>query len=287
VQGDDLISQTDLIDALTAIVSHAAAMILAVRALDTRVKADKSPVTAADEAAEAAILAGLEKVLPGVQVVSEEATDLSRPQVLGTRFVLVDPLDGTRELVAGRDEFCVNLAVVSEGRPRLGIIAAPALGLVWRTAAQGGAERLELTPGDPPSHARERIAIRPRPWPGPGAVAAVSRSHLDAGTESFLRDLGIDARLASGSAIKLCQIAEGTADVYPRLAPVREWDVAAGDAIISAAGGRMSRLDGALVQYGQADKGFLVPGFIAFGDGDAGTRLMRQALISTLSKARA
>ena len=182
------ISQSDrgLIDALTTVLSKAAAVILVVRkgALDTRMKADRSPVTAADEASETTILAGLGEVLPGVSVVSEEAFGRSPPQLDGNNFVLVDPLDGTREFIAGSDEFCINLAVVTDGRPRLGIIAAPALGMLWRTTAGGGAERLELAPGEPAANARTITPIRPRTWPELDAAAAVSRSHLDPKTEA-------------------------------------------------------------------------------------------------------
>src|SRR5215510_6929896 len=167
-----------LIDALTGIVSRASAAILKARAgtLATRQKADRSPVTAADEASEAVILEGLARALPGVPIVSEEAG--ATAELEGNTYFLVDPLDGTRELVAGRDEFCVNLALVAAGRPRLGVIGSPVLGLIWRTSRQG-AERLKLAPGAQASGASERHAIRSRPWPQTGAVAAISRSHLD------------------------------------------------------------------------------------------------------------
>jgi len=256
-----------LIEELTGIVVRAGAAILdaRVRDLNTRSKADASPVTAADEASEAIILDGLARALPGVCVVSEEARP--RPDLASSQdFVLVDPLDGTRELVASRDEFCVNVAVVREGRPRLGIIAAPAFGLIWRTAASGGAER--LTPG------KAAQLIRPRPWPGAGAIAAVSRSHLDAQTAAFLAArLPATQQVASGSAIKLCRIAEGLADVYPRLAPVHQWDVAAGDAILTAAGGIVTTPTGGPLSYGLNAQGFLVPGFIAWGDPAAPQKL--------------
>jgi 3'(2'), 5'-bisphosphate nucleotidase len=275
------ISQSDrgLIDALTTVLSKAAAVILVVRkgALDTRMKADRSPVTAADEASETTILAGLGEVLPGVSVVSEEAFGRSPPQLDGNNFVLVDPLDGTREFIAGSDEFCINLAVVTDGRPRLGIIAAPALGMLWRTTAGGGAERLELAPGEPAANARKITPIRPRTWPELDAAAAVSRSHLDPKTEAFLQDLKITRKIPSGSAIKLCRIAEGIVDVYPRLAPVSEWDVAAGDAIITSAGGAVSTPGGEPLAYGRSDQRFIVPGFVAFGDQKASSRLLRSA----------
>ncbi|MBV8108729.1 MAG: 3'(2'),5'-bisphosphate nucleotidase CysQ, partial [Hyphomicrobiales bacterium] len=140
-----------LLDELTTIVSAAAAAILAARAgsLEVRAKADLSPVTVCDQAAEALILEGLARLLPGVCVVSEEAAGCAPPERIPDSFVLVDPLDGTRELLAGRDEFTINLALVSGGCPRLGIIAAPAWGVLWRGIAGRGAERLRLAPGAP------------------------------------------------------------------------------------------------------------------------------------------
>jgi 3'(2'), 5'-bisphosphate nucleotidase len=254
-----------LIDALTDIVSRASAAILEVRAgtLATRQKADRSPVTAADEASEAVILEGLSRALPGVPVVSEEAG--ATTGLKDDTYVLVDPLDGTRELVAGRDEFCVNVALVSAGRPRLGVIGSPVLGLIWRTSAQG-AERLKLAPGAPVSIASERRAIRSRPWPQNGAVAAVSRSHLDARTQALLARLPPTEKHASGSAIKLCQVAEGAADVYPRLGQVHQWDLAAGEAIVTAAGGLVTTPEGAPLSYDPKKERFLVDGFVAWGD---------------------
>jgi 3'(2'), 5'-bisphosphate nucleotidase len=261
-----------LIDALTAIVSRAAAAILAARAgtLATRQKADRTPVTAADEASEAIILEGLARALPGVPVVSEEAG--ATAGLAGDTYFLVDPIDGTRELVAGRDEFCVNVALIADGHPRLGVIGSPVLGLIWRTGAQG-AERLKLAPGAEPSSARERCAIHSRRWPQAGAVAAISRSHLDAHTQAFLARLPPTEKLASGSAIKLCRVAEGSADVYPRLGQVHQWDVAAGEAIVTAAGGLVITPKGAPLTYDPTKEHFLVDGFIAWGDPAAPTRL--------------
>jgi 3'(2'), 5'-bisphosphate nucleotidase len=255
-----------LLDEITTIVSTAGAAILATRAggLEVRTKADHSPVTAADRAAEASILEGLAHVLPGVAVVSEEAGMLC--SALPDRFVLVDPLDGTRELIAGRDEFTVNVAIVRGGRPRLGIVAAPAQGVVWRGSEGHGAERLQLPPGAPASAARERSTIRTRPAPRAGLIAVVSRSHLDAETEAFLARLPIAGRLTSGSAVKFCQVAEGAADVYPRLSTTCEWDVAAGHAVLAAAGGVLTSPGGAALSYGQIARNFRVPAFVAWGD---------------------
>src|SRR5262249_38817989 len=135
-------------------------------------------------------------------------------------------VDGTRELVAGRDEFAINLGLVRDGAPVLGIVAAPALGVVWRTAPGGGAERFRLAPGATADAATEIAKLRTRPMPKSGIVAAVSRSHFDPATDAFLTTLGAQVgtitRLASGSAIKLGRIAEGSADVYPRLATTHQ-----------------------------------------------------------------
>src|SRR5262249_3049250 len=159
---------------LTTIVSRASAAVLAARAraLDPQLKGDRSPVTLADHVAEAVILEGLARVLPGVTVVSEEAVGAAPPANLSGDFVLVAPLDGPREPIAGRDEFTINLALLSAGRPRLGIIAAPAQGLIWRGIEGKGAERLRLAPAAAANAVHERIAIRTRTRPPSGLVAA-------------------------------------------------------------------------------------------------------------------
>lgn len=277
MQSDHHITAADrpLLDALTTVVSAAADAILAVRAgsLDARTKPDLTPVTAADHAAEAVILDALGRLLPGTCVVSEEAAGHAPPDRLPDIFVLVDPLDGTRELLAGRDEFTVNVAIVESGRPRLGIVAAPALGLLWRGIEGVGAERLRLAPGAPTNAALERSVIRTRPAPRSGLVAAISRSHFDAQTEALLARLPIIDRNACGSAVKFCQVAEGSADVYPRLSPTCEWDVAAGHAVLSAAGGAVTTPEGAPLRYGRIAENFRIPAFIAWGEPAAAARL--------------
>lgn len=275
-EGEIAAADGRLLDELTTIVSSAAAAILAARAgsLDARTKADLSPVTAADHAAEAVILAGLARALPAVPVVSEEAGGRPLPAGNTGSFVLVDPLDGTRELLAGRDEFTVNVAVMTGGRPRIGIVAAPALGVLWRGIEGQGAERLRLSPGAPASAARERTAIRTRPAPPSGLVAAVSRSHLDAETQAFLARLPIAERLACGSALKFCQIAQGDADVYPRLSTTCEWDVAAGHALLAAAGGAVTAPTGTPLNYGRAADNFRISAFVAWGDPAAPAKML-------------
>jgi len=264
-----------LLDELTTLVSHAGAVILRECAgeLTARSKPDRSPVTAADEASEEVILEGLSRLLPGVPAVSEEACGLNPPARLGETFLLIDPLDGTREIIAGRDEYTINLALVTGGRPVLGIVAAPAQGLVWRGVLDRGAERLSLTPGTPVASARERDTIRTRPWSEAELVAAFSRSHLDAQTQALLARLPLSHRFQCGSAIKFCLLAEGTADIYPRLSPTCEWDVAAGHALLAAAGGIVTAPDRTPLAYGGIEKNFRIPAFLALGDQSAAQTL--------------
>ena len=252
-----------LLDDLTAIVASACAKISALSAarLIPRLKADQSPVTVADEASEALIIEGVARLLPGVPVISEESADAQRDRFDGS-FLIVDPLDGTREFLAGRDEFTVNLAIITGGVPIAGIIAAPARGRVWRGVVGIKAERLRLLEDG----ADQAQPIRTRAWPREGAIAAVSRSHFDPSTDAFLAKLGPVTRSASGSALKFCQVAEGGVDVYPRLATTCEWDVAAGQALVVAAGGSVTTPQGLPLDFGRAAENFRVPAFIAWGD---------------------
>jgi 3'(2'), 5'-bisphosphate nucleotidase len=263
-----------LLDDLTAIVSRAAGAIRAIApaAAARRMKADRSPVTEADEAAEAIILEALARLLPGVPVVSEEAAGHGSHPRLGARFILVDPLDGTREFLDGRDEFTVNLAVVADGVPAIGLIAAPALGRIWRGIVGRGAERLDLAPGAAPKEARDMTPLRPRRRPARGVIAAVSRSHLDDRTAAFVAGLPAAGQMVCGSSLKFCRLAEGSADVYPRLAPTREWDIAAGHAVLAASGGTVTAPDGAPLIYGRTTEDFRVPGFLAWADPAAATQ---------------
>jgi 3'(2'), 5'-bisphosphate nucleotidase len=182
----------------------------------------------------------------------------------------VDPLDGTREFIAGRDEFTVNIAVVRNGRPLTGIVGAPALDTVWRGTVGTGADRLRLRPGATVRDAAEHTTLRARAHHGGPWRAMVSRSHLDPETERWLTRFDAVERMDCGSSVKFCRIAEGRADVYPRLGRTSEWDIAAGDAVLSAAGGVVLSLDGTLVRYGQIGRDLKVPSFIAWCDpGDA------------------
>jgi 3'(2'), 5'-bisphosphate nucleotidase len=247
-------------DELTRIAAHAAATILDfATAAGVRRKADGSPVTAADEAAEAAICDGLERLAPAVPVISEERATREKPKpIAGGSYFLVDPLDGTREFIAGRDEYTINIALMTDGAPLLGIIGAPALGIFWRGVVGRGAERIRGAGSD------SATPIHTRPRPKGDAVVMVSRSHLEARTRSYVDGLPGAKLVQSGSSIKFCRVAEGAADLYPRLAPTHDWDIAAGHAILKAAGGSVTAPDGTPLVYGS--NGLLIPAFLACGD---------------------
>src|ERR1700761_5648652 len=254
-----------LIEPLTDLVIRAGAAIMAVNraAMKIEGKDDGSPVTEADLAADRIIGEGLARLAPAVPAISEERVR-AKPPFDGS-FFLIDPLDGTKEFVAGRGEFTVNIALVSNGTPLLGIIGAPALGLIWRGLVGRGAERLAIGDGGA-IVATEPIHTRCLPPPGAPWIAAVSRSHGDARTEAFIDGRPGVVRLKLGSAVKLGRVAEGAADIYPRLAPTSEWDIAAGHAVVTAAGGRITDAQGADVQFGRGRDDFIVPEFIAWGD---------------------
>src|ERR1700679_2850355 len=254
-----------LIEPLTDLGLRAGAAVMAVDRAAMRVdgKTDGSPVTEADLAADRIIGEGLARLVPEIPAISEERVHLATPPYEGS-FFLIDPLDGTKEFVAGRSEVTVNLAVVTSGVPLLGIIGAQALGLIWRGLVGRGAERLAVgDQGPTPIH------TRPIPPPGASWIVAVSRSHGDARTEAFIDGRPGAVRQMLGSAVKFGRVAEGAADIYPRLAPTCEWDIAAGHAIVSAAGGRITDAQGADLQFGRGRPDFIVPGFIAWGDPSA------------------
>lgn len=256
-----------LMEPLTDLVREAGNAILAVNrdAMKVQGKVDGSPVTDADLAADRIIAAGLKRIAPELPALSEERLSEARPPFRGS-FFLIDPLDGTKEFLAGRGEFTVNLALVTGGTPLLGIICAPALGLIWRGLVGRGAERLRLEQSG--AVAREPIRTRPAPKAGEPWIVAVSRSHGDARTEAFIDARPGAVRQMLGSAIKFTKLAEGAADIYPRLAPTSEWDVAAGHALVTAAGGKVTDANGKPLRFGEQE-GFVVPDFVAWGDKEA------------------
>lgn len=258
-----------LMEPLTALVVRAGEAILAVNRAAMRVdgKQDGSPVTEADLAADRIIADGLAQLASGVPTLSEERTQLASPPFHGS-FFLIDPLDGTKEFVAGRDEFTVNLALVTEGVPLLGIVSAPALGLLWRGIVGRGAERVRFD--GPTIGATEAIHTRKLPSLGEPWIAAVSRSHGDPKSEAFIDNRPNAVRKTCGSAVKFGRIAEGSADIYPRFGPTCEWDVGAGCAVVTAAGGRVTDGKGGELRFGQrGDTGYIIPDFIAWGDPQA------------------
>jgi 3'(2'), 5'-bisphosphate nucleotidase len=252
-----------LVEGLTEAVAAAAVAILRIGRgdLDIRTKADASPVTGADEHSQALLLAAASRLMPGVDIVAEEMARL--PAQPGDPFVLIDPLDGTKEYVAGSGEYTVNLAVVLAGWPVAGFIAVPAAGMLYRGIGGFGAGRLRIRPD---GGLADPVPIRIRAASVGGLVATVSRSHLDPATVALLERIGVTTRLPCGSALKFCRIAEGAADLYPRLATTCEWDVAAGHALVEAAGGAVTSPSGAPLHYGNGADGYRVPSFIAWGD---------------------
>ena len=231
------------------------------RDIDAREKADGSPVSEADEQAEAVILGALTALLPDVPLIAEEATAQHGLGTCGACFVLVDPLDGTREFLRRNGEFTVNIALVREGKPVAGAVYAPALGrLFWGGTA---AFACAAQPGGPlpPREQWRQLHVR-APGAG-GLVAMASRSHGDAHTEEFLINLQITQRRAAGSSLKFCTLAAGEADIYPRFGPTMEWDTAAGDAVLRAAGGMVYDARGRPMLYGKTEGGLRNGPFIA------------------------
>lgn len=220
-------------------------------------KADESPVTEADRQAELLILERLLEAFPDVPTVSEEAAHESGlPAEMAERFLLIDPLDGTRGFIQGREAFTVNIGLIERGEPVAGAVAAPASGLVWHTTA-GGAVRRKL--GETTT---APVKVRQRPTDG---LALLSHTVNDADAERLAARNGCSRWQGMDSSVKFCLIAQGHADVYPRPGRTMEWDTAAADAVLRAAGGRTLTDDGQPLTYGKADKGFANPGFVAMG----------------------
>ena len=297
----------DLVNALRDVALRAGREILAVYASDftVRDKADASPVTEADTRAERVILEGLGECAPGVAVVAEESFVAGAvPEIGGEPFFLVDPLDGTREFIGRNGEFTVNVALIENGAPTVGVVHLPALdetfwtagdGVAWRARGGSSAGRTDQRlrrPASSPGAGRagsagaatgsngaegdagvavpagagttgaaERIACR---TPGDGGLVVIaSRSHRDPETDRYLERFEVAEIVSAGSSLKFCRIAEGAADLYPRLGRTMEWDVAAGHAVVNAAGGSVETIDGAPLTYGKP--GFDNPRFVARG----------------------
>lgn len=229
-----------------------------------RAKADQSPVCDADVAAEAIILKGLAARLPQLPVISEEAAAAGAKLPESEAFILVDPLDGTREFLDRNGEFTVNLGLIVGGMPRAGVVDAPAIGRIWIAGAQAFSAPVSLGAGLPPKDQRQ--ALHTRNAPKDGLVALASRSHADPQTQAYLAQLPVKERQVAGSSLKFCRIAEGVADVYPRFGPTMEWDTAAGDAVLRAAGGMVGDERGQSLRYGKFADRLRNGPFVAWGD---------------------
>lgn len=220
-------------------------------------KADESPVTEADRRGEALILERLAAAFPDIPVISEEdASEFGTPDAIGPRFFLVDPVDGTKAFVRGDPNFTVNIGLIENGRPTAGAVSAPATGETWFT--QGGQAMKRLAGG-------EAQPVQVRIWPKGAAVALVSHTMKEETAVKLAEQYGFDLREPMDSSIKFCRIAEGSADIYPRHGPTMEWDVAAGHAVLIAAGGQMKTQEGEEFVYGKAEAGFRNGWFVARG----------------------
>jgi 3'(2'),5'-bisphosphate nucleotidase len=240
---------------------------------DVGVKADGSPVTAADRRAEAIVCGHLARALHTPPIAAEESIAAGKCPAVGERFLLVDPLDGTREFISRNGEFTINVALIEHGRPIAGAVYAPAIARLWFGGERAFACAAAVASGLPDRSAWRAIHVRPAP---PRLVALASRSHADPETEAFLARLPIAERLARGSSLKFCVIAEGSADVYPRFGATMEWDTAAGDAVLRAAGGVVLTSSGAPLAYGKVAEGLCNPAFVAWGDARAPQRARKR-----------
>ncbi len=226
-------------------------------------KEDKSPVTAADLASEAIILADLRAMCPDIPVVAEETTASGHVPGIGERFFLVDPLDGTKEFLSRNGEFTINIALIENAVPVFGVIYAPAMGKLYGTAPDNAFEA-DAPVGAGGLEGLPVRAIRTGASQGEGWTGVVSRSHLCEDTKRFIETYGVRDMTTIGSSLKFCLVARGEADVYPRFGRTWEWDTAAGHAILNAAGGCVTATDGGPLLYGKRQANFLNPGFIAW-----------------------
>ena len=253
--------------ALAAIAWRAGEILLqhyGTEALEARRKEDHSPVTDADEEAERFILAELRKWAPEVSTIAEEEVASGRILEIGDRFFLVDPLDGTKEFLSRNGEFTVNIAEILNGSPTRGVVFAPAKERLFLGEQSSGAFEMQTRAGVPPDLSSLR-PISARPAPSDGLVAVASRSHRDVQTDDYLARFHVKEFVSAGSSLKFCLVAAGEADIYPRLGRTMEWDTAAGHAVLAAAGGGVTTLDGKAFVYGKTDEKFANPFFVARG----------------------
>lgn len=233
-----------------------------------RLKADASPVCEADEASEALILEELARHFPNIPVLAEESLSRGVLPPIGGEFFLVDPLDGTREFASRNGEFTVNIALIRNGVPECGAVSAPVAGRLW-IGHPGAAAHCFAKPGEDLPPESERTRVHGRPANAQKLTAYISRSNLDRQTQDWLAARSIVTRIPMGSSVKFCLLASGEADVYPRFSPTMEWDTAAGDAVLRAAGGCVFDDQGAPLRYGRTQQEFHNPSFVAWADPSA------------------
>jgi 3'(2'), 5'-bisphosphate nucleotidase len=251
------LSIAELLQRVETIALDAGRLVMAVYATEFAVdsKDDASPVTLADQRAEALIVDALRALAPDIPIVAEELVAAGCVPDIGDRFWLVDPLDGTREFVKRNGEFTVNVALIENALPVLGVVCAPALGTLY-AGATGGPAYMRTSGGTQ--------SLRCRTVPAEGLTVVASASHGDVGAlDEFLKGRRVAARSAIGSSLKLCLVAAGAADLYPRFGRTMEWDIAAGHGVLAAAGGSVTDLTGAPLRYGKP--GFENPAFVARG----------------------
>ena len=262
-------SFAELNSVLVPLAVRAGALIMDIYHADFDVthKADASPVTEADQRAEHEILNGLAKHWPALPVVAEEQAARGEVPEGGACFFLVDPLDGTKEFIAKRDEFTVNIALVHKGMPVYGVIFAPALGALYVTLSETKVGRVTIPyPFEISCFSDlEFEEIQVRKWDQTALTAVASRSHIDEHTQRFLTQNNVVSTVSSGSSLKFCMVAEGKADLYPRFGPTMEWDTAAGHGILLAAGGAVIDIHGQPFCYGKFAADYRNEGFVACG----------------------
>lgn len=246
--------------AIVDIATQAGQAILEVyqRDFDVQHKADASPLTEADLAAHRSIISSLEELTPDIPIISEESAAIPYAQRRAwTRYWLIDPLDGTKEFVRRNGEFTVNIALIEEGAPILGVVHVPVTGVSYIGEVGVGAWKCALT-GDPVPIAAQTDCQQP-------IRVVASRSHLNEAVQAMLERLGENELVSMGSSLKLCLVAEGQADLYPRLGPTSEWDTAAAQAVVVAAGGQVTDCQMQPLDYNQKDS-LLNPHFLVFAD---------------------
>jgi 3'(2'), 5'-bisphosphate nucleotidase len=265
------LTHTAFADALLPVVLAAARLQMRYfkQGVTIETKADQTPVTAADQESERVILAGLARIAPNIPVVAEEAMAAGIRPAAAPVFLLVDPLDGTREFISGRGEFTINIALIAAGQPVFGVVYAPVTEDLFATTGATHAVRATITP-ESTAMTLKAAGARPitsRTADPANVTALVSRSHMTAETEAFLARYKITERRSAGSSLKFCLIAAGEADMYPRAGRTSEWDTAAGHAVLTAAGGAVTLFDGRPLLYGKAEDNYLNPDYVAWGRG--------------------